>query len=1004
MDEPRSKKSVTFLPSLPSSSSLNAASISSSSTTHEVAEDRPTIEMTGPEVVEGRRSHLLGVFTSAVAGVQATAMASQAALISIFRQGRREHLRIAQGATDFSFRAPEVEGVSSRLFEIDLVQGEEFRGDVIKVKLNKSISRVQVILRTIGSFGLYWLWTRFCISGARVFEHDARLAVTNRGRVLMWTLSASGGGKSFSERVVAVLTAPTFLLLVIVSISYFTIVPAIRVLQYRILDLGLVLSVGWLSAITSLFFSIFLDNLSVHCRTAVRQFESRDISFVRIFCYEKHQPCSASLLKVTEAQFYFGIIPKPDVLKQALPYAVWDSGVARTGVVINSEKQPGYGSSEHTEERPSAMMRFVYLCSIMVVICAFVALIIEFASVGVVMIQCFSKHEQKTNVNLCIHGTVRDWFTGSQGSDVLTVISHWVSMLDWSLQVICYLYCAGPALTLFASSLGERSAASIRFIVDRRQGRYTEDADFEDHWESLNYFLSQLFGHACANPATRAAGTLGPPSAAASWAEVPGDVSFPPEVDALPFSSWSQVQEMISRLLDHSKNQVRVYTGALAFSPGETVVATYPTKHFIPIIVRVIMVLTCGFEYFWNWYGMRRESAVILTDRRLLEVSVKNSKRERSMKVDMFVVDSSIKYMSLCPPRRMCCIRGSGVVTVSTRCGNFDVVLRNLTYFQEHGARLWHSLAVQQDLQPFAAVTDEIDQAVVDGTGGNILGRPRIGGGLGIARPSSVTPSVDGAAKRAFTFGPQNLDCSKCSVSCATAKAALLPGLSDSQVSTEPSQSCADSSEVAIGLVKATRLLHCSFDEDPWAIALIEGEEVLWGPVSFDEDLRYRWYRKDSILRRPSNVVALTSHRLIVDGFGNFGCLGCSGRFNRSFVRSITSLPLRWVLGFCIEETSKTQTNMLARKLGACCIRNMMSKIKVKTLSNAGSGRAFLRSLQVVQRSIPREIRLKLCFEADKIKELRRWLGHVSLYFAESRSDKDGNIDLVSCPRGWTPR
>eukprot|EP00927_Polykrikos_kofoidii_P081311 TRINITY_DN7856_c0_g1_i1.p1 TRINITY_DN7856_c0_g1~~TRINITY_DN7856_c0_g1_i1.p1 ORF type:complete len:988 (-),score=102.81 TRINITY_DN7856_c0_g1_i1:109-3072(-) len=942
-------------------------------------------------------------FSVAVTGLQAVArMALQAVTIASFRQSRRETLRTSTHVTDVRFRAPEVQGVSSRDFEIDLLHGEEFCGDVIKVKLNKSMSRLQTTLRMIGTCGLYWLWTRFCISRAHVFEHDARLAITNRGRVLMWTLSASGGGKTILQRLGAVLITPSFLLLVVITISFFTIVPAMTALQYSIMDLGVFISVVWLSAFTALLFSIFLDNLSVVCCTSVRQFESRDVSFVRVFCYEQHQGCMRGSVQMTEAQLYFGAFPKPDVLKQALPAEIWDSCVTRTGVVISAEKQQGNGESELKEGRPSAMDRFIYGCGIAVVVCAFLALLNEIVSVLYKMVICSRENTGWVNIAECTHLTVIDWFTGSVERDPFTVFSHWISVMDWSLQVVCYLYYAGPALTLLASSLGDQSAATFRFIVDHRHGNYTEDADFQNNWESLNHFLSELLGRACPSPGIRAHATLGSPSADATWAEVPGDVSFPPEVDALPFSSWSQVQKMSSTLLDHSKNQVRVYTGALAFVLGENVLATYPTKQFTPLITRVIMVLTCGFEYWWNWYGVRRESAVILTDRRLLEVSVKSSKRQRSMKVDMFVIDSSIKYISLCPPQPRCCQRGNGLVTMSTRCGNVDITLRNLTYFQKHGARLWHGIAVLQNLKPMAAVTSDTDAGVVDCDTDSIsFGRTSVGGGLSIGRPSLFVRSVDGATKRAFAFGAQELDGSEGIAACAPRKVPMLPGSSESQVLAAPLLSCVGSRSVE---AERVRLLCCHFGNDPWGVALVEGEEVLWGPVTFDEDLTFRWYRRDGILRRPSSVAAITSHRLVVQRYGNFGCLGCSGRFNRSFVQSITSIPLQGVFGFCIQESYSSQTNLIARKLGSYFRKKMMSKVEVKTLSNAGSGKAYLRSLQVEKRAIILDTKLKLCFEDEPIKELRRWLGQISLHFDETKSELRDAIDLVACARGWTPR
>eukprot|EP00927_Polykrikos_kofoidii_P015507 TRINITY_DN16902_c0_g4_i1.p1 TRINITY_DN16902_c0_g4~~TRINITY_DN16902_c0_g4_i1.p1 ORF type:complete len:969 (+),score=117.98 TRINITY_DN16902_c0_g4_i1:168-3074(+) len=914
--------------------------------------------------------------------------------LQAFRQQRREQLQAVGTIEDTRFHAPAFAGLASREFEIDLLQGEEFCGDVIKVKLRKTTSKCYVYLRNILTFGLYSCLVKCCFSGANIYESDARLGITNLDRVLLWTHSANGGGRTCGSICVYVCKHRFTWVLLLLSVLGITVGPTLPVMSAWLQDYFVVVLILTFFALCSLMGTIFFDSTSVICKTSVRQFMAKDLSFVRVFAADQNPLFSFGIYQVAEAQLFFGVYPSPQLLRWSLPWAVWDSGLAETGAVVDSEKSDAQGISQPPlpqEAHQSTCRRLVRFGHGLVVFLAFCAAANELATFIAAYLQCVdqmkhTKVDKWDQVGDCLSSRSSDWLFGSGGSDILTVISHWIEMLDWSTQLIIFFYAVGPLLVLMSSFLADRSAVTINFLIDKRKGTYTEDTYFQSNWETMSMFLSELFNRACTAPAVSQSCFCGN-----THQEVAGDVDFG-EGETLPFASWTQVKEMIRDLLDSKTNQVRVYKGALSFAHGEKVMAAYPTNVPIPLLSRLTILLSFGLEYVLFWRSMKRMSALILTDRRLIEISAQTQKRLRSMKVDMFIVDSSIKYASIAPPRPqiVTCSLPSAFVTLSTRCGNTKVHLSRLRYSVDHARNFWQAVTLLQELEPIGASTSEV--ATEYGS--------EIGGSLTIARPSLVRCQTD-PEKHMFVFGPKDEEqdagrksgLSSCRPSLRPVPEVQASGSGDVQVVLRPVESD----------VEDPRILTSGLGLDPWGVALVEGEELLWGPVVFEEDMFHLWFSKKPSLRRPSTVVAITSHRLVVLHFANIGCVACRGWFNYSYIKSLSSTPLKWVLGFCLQEHLQSQTTFLAVRCGLLCCRvPVRSDMVVKVLSNAGTGKAYINSLNVKQIVMPKTTEPKLFFEEESFTELRRWLGHIPSFFSTDQADRRP-IEIKTTWRGWTP-
>lgn len=201
---------------------------------------------------------------------------------------------------------------------------------------------------------------------------------------------------------------------------------------------------------------------------------------------------------------------------------------------------------------------------------------------------------------------------------------------------------------------------------------------------------------------------------------------------------------------------------------------------------------------------------------------------------------------------------------------------------------------------------------------------------------------------------------------------------------------------------------------EQWGLVLAAGERVLWGPCLFDEEVLVGFccQARRSIRRRPSAAVTITDRRLVILQFHSWGTLHCRGLCHRTLLTSLAVVPLRWVLGFCIEESFSVQQAALARMLGRCCCRsNSTSELTVRVLTNAGLGKIYLSTLSARQRVLPRAVDPPCNFEEEKVLELRRWLGNVALFFGSEEAGRspDGSrrrsetVELWRCARGWAP-
>jgi len=446
---------------------------------------------------------------------------------------------------------------------------------------------------------------------------------------------------------------------------------------------------------------------------------------------------------------------------------------------------------------------------------------------------------------------------------------------------------------------------------------------------------------------------------------------------------------------------VRIYREVLSCSRDEQILAVYPEKIIMPLVARVKVLLTCGLEYLLHWRRKRREGAIILTDRRVIQVSSCFMRNSRSLKVDMFTVGPTVKYVSLTPSRRLLCQASAGSIIVSSQCGGLELSLVRMWHRQQCALQLWLGLELMQDAPPIASVQLGDWITVVEGLPEDEQMTAEAGGeAMEIARRESVG-----------LWGPSGI------AAAAAAAAAAVPGSDDGESSTSTPRERPTSEgagpfrgtlPVSDERVRAAR---------EWGLVLGEDEQVLWGPCLFEEEVvrLVACSCRRKIQKCPATLVAITDRRVVITQFQSQGLLGCRGLCHRAYITSVTVVPLRWVLGFSIDEAFATQRNAFAYALARCFCRSTAdSVLVVRILSNVGFGKVYLSSLRVWQCSLPRAASPTCSFEEDRVLELRRWLGNVAMFFSEEehrcRSDSAAHngsrqlpIELWRCARGWTP-
>lgn len=939
--------------------------------------------------------------------------------------------------SDRRFQGAGIDGLHSKEFEVDLLCGERIQGEPIRVRLTRTMSFWRYTLLSIITLGLYVLWTQCFAAGSHVFDVDARLAITSRGRLLLWTHTATGGGLSCVQHFCIALRKPSGFCTLLTLMVFMILGPLI--FELAVLQVAAGTIVVLFILITVLFLHWMFERASIMASTTVRQFDACDLSCVRMHCYSyKSLFGFGGEVTSCHVQMFFGTYPKPSDLRKSMPWNAFDTGsVVPSPVIGRAKENMGGKLTEAAGQGITSENSFTSFAAGTLILLAFAAFLNEMGDFVAGIFRCIQEHPGASFalISDCSGDNFKEWWIGWKTAGVQSVLSHWIDAFDWSIQLVLFFYVVGPAAGMLWKTVTHQSSAGLGFIVDRTGGTAVEDEKFEEHFIEVTDFLTELFQ--IGSPDTpEAVGRLPPQGYVGGndlgqWSEeIDGNLNDSqsesrPSNTGLPYvggrdrsndnagssrralhrprASWAQVEEMTRQLLEPFTSRVRVYKGVLAWLKDERLLAVYPEKARITCVVYVKAIITCGLDYFLHYRRQRREGALVLTDRRLMQVSAHNSLTQRSLKVDMYAIGGFVKYLSFNPPRRrcieLCCSSPPGCVSLASKCGTLEVVFQRLRRNQDCAQQFWQGLTLLQDAPPLTS--QEFDSFATAQSGG---WDPMLDGELeDMIRAEEALQDAVAAWGRPSNMGTRPSIGSRKTPPSLQRLSFLRPSLASRRTA---NNNAGMGDSLAANQGGEADVLSWGVRNEPWGLVLDEGEIALWGPTLFEEEIWRPWCCPNSRkgFRAPKTLVTITTRRLAVVQFENWGPLACCGICYYSRIRSVSVVPLRWVLGFYIAEEFSLRKAMLTRFVGnLCCWPNNVSRLTVKILTNAGLGKVYLSSLYVTQQSLPRGATPQSAFEEDKVLELRRWLGNVALFFVNPDNPKQAPIELWHCAHGLAP-
>jgi len=974
---------------------------------------------------------------------------------------------------DNRYESADLCGLHSKEFEVDLLMGERIHGAPIRVRLKRTVSFWRQLACAIFTFGLYVIWIK-CCAGVKVFDVDARLALTTHGRLLLWTHQAGGGGLPFFAHMCRAVQHPQGFGTIVFLILFFAIGPFLLGFEFWEVT-AVVLGLCVILFITHLLSWLF-ETASLSAVTTVRQFDACDLSCVRLLCYTFRSWWWQGEVTSCHVHMFFGPYPKPVDINRVMPWSSWDSNSVMPSPIIGAQTTLGKKLADAAGQGfMSAENQFTSIAAAILILLAFSAFLNEMTDFLSGLYGCTKTHkgDSITAVLQCANISFDQWWTGVESTGLQTVISHWIDLFDWSLQLLLFFYVVGPAMGTLWKTVSDQSGAGLGFIVDRRSGTATEDEHFEEHWQEITDFVGELFERGSSrtpeavgrlpegesvdgNPilveeidgdvnndfpevnmappgtfhtplvtAAAAAAASDAPSqeAMAGRARLAGGIARPSVSRGVRFSdkrraTWAQVEEMTSSLVDPYTSKVRVYKGVLSWLKGERVLAAYPERPRMTWVVIIKAIITCGIDYFLYYRRERRESAIILTDRRLMQVSCHTSRTRRSLKVDMYGIGGAVKYLSFNPPRRQCCRVPPGRIALASKCGTLELTLHRMRSRHVCAQQLWQGLTLMQDAPPLTSQEFDSFASVDEAEEEDFAADPRVQNNEGLQEATamwgraarlSTRPSMAGRLSSASgrpSMAPGRLSNARPSLFCARESLGIMNNAELGSVDGPQVDLSTRENPDALGVLPL--ITQVAIRNEPWSLVLDKDEICLWGPTLFEDDI---WVpaccpNKRAGFKAPTTLVTITNRRLAVVQFGYSGSISCGAICFRSFIESVTVVPLRWVLGFCIEETFALQRAMFTRLLGQCCCwPSNESRLVIKILTNAGLGKVFLNSLDVRQKLLPFGLRPRSAFEDDSVLELRRWLGNVALFFVEldDPNRKKIHIELWRCAHGLAP-
>ncbi|CAK9033099.1 unnamed protein product, partial [Durusdinium trenchii] len=210
------------------------------------------------------------------------------------------------------------------------------------------------------------------------------MAVTNLGRLLLWTHTAGGGGLPLPQHCFRAVTKPAAIVYIALFVFFFAFGPA--VLKTDILQVGGLVAAVIGLALVAVFWQWLFERASLQVDTSVRQFEAAELSHTRLICYRNRSLWGlGGETLACQVYLFFGFYPKEQQLNRTLPPGMFDTGTVRAGFIPVGQPLDSSGAGLDASKlqtaagqgNPTTTMGFTAVASAVLILLAFAGFLNE---------------------------------------------------------------------------------------------------------------------------------------------------------------------------------------------------------------------------------------------------------------------------------------------------------------------------------------------------------------------------------------------------------------------------------------------------------------------------------------------------------------------------------------------------------------------------------------------------------------------------------------------------
>eukprot|EP00929_Paragymnodinium_shiwhaense_P040799 TRINITY_DN21245_c0_g1_i1.p1 TRINITY_DN21245_c0_g1~~TRINITY_DN21245_c0_g1_i1.p1 ORF type:complete len:1588 (-),score=303.51 TRINITY_DN21245_c0_g1_i1:473-5236(-) len=566
-------------------------------------------------------------------------------------------------------------------FRKELAYGEHFEAGVgdndrdptIHLQLRMLVAPWFRLFLCIASVGFTEIYYRFV---SRVFFDETRLAMTTQGRFLIFSHSARGEAVNIGQVLLQKFSSPWVMLCLFV-------VGTVGVMMLQMYDNFWILVAGGILIVLRFLqagYDFGRRRLTLKSNTVMRSFMASDLCATSLVIYHSTGILGLWRRTSSEVRFFFGRYPPREDLQQGLLRVVPDLRLVNTRATTShaapegTERKSGF---QHSEETYPAWLWVVFVAQT-------VAYWLTFYNWAKELVHwLFFAIEEKPKFD---------------GVTSLGVVADFVAFA-FTGRALAYM--------MLNRSLNNKPLISI---TDKAQSTLSASASNENFPTTT----AELAGFLCKMVALAVKHGHGLRQG------LPGDFMNPGWSDASAGGKFKFDTEDVARLRADIKEMLRsseAFTGdtpedilkkysgfasmvkgvCLDAATGEQLMAIYPVPATGRMRQRILCVLTLGlYNVLWRQCLKHTHGCLMVTNARVIQVSVQTGFYSWGLKIDSFILDDSLRLCNIEAPTPLPCTWGyaDSYIRVMSRLGELELRLIKTKFFEDCMHRMWQSLSM----------------------------------------------------------------------------------------------------------------------------------------------------------------------------------------------------------------------------------------------------------------------------------------------------------------------